>query len=866
MKTLAALFIFVSTIAYAQQNSTAAVPPVVKPPDTSKAMQKIVVTGSYIRRTVDEDSPSPVTQIDATKAQESGSYSVGAMLNDNAVTASGGANISFHGQSSANNLVLLNGMRLPKIAGSDSVDISFIPASAIERAEVLKDGASALYGSEALAGVVNIITKKEYDGANVFLRYSSPQKNLKQETNFVGTYGKKFGRTNFLGVFQYNRSESLFYRDTEFGMKNVKQNGSLSSDFPNIIDNPGPTGTKYTSANCPADRLTTKGECKYNYYDSLQFDPQRNNYNLLLTTGTDFNSGWRLESAVIYTLATSKASNTPPITEFEDYSNSGGQNFAIPKTTADSWAPLLKDKNGVTPGSFTGPVKLQYSPDDEIGIRRTDSKVNTGIAQVKVTKESSDLDWEFSMGYGLTQTDSTMAQGNANKQILFDKLNDLSANGWKPFNPQGQKGDVSSALIESWRRTSSSIVNPKTVVSGKAFQLGSQGVFAAAGLEGQWQNYKSSNDPLSNQGLTLVGPSAPGEGQRNVGSAFLEFTYNPISNLQLQLAGRYDRYSDFGTTLNPKLAAAYKFSEILMGRISYGTGFKAPDLTSLFQGRVSSPQRFRDAVACGHDKNSSNCSNLFATTSFGNPSLDAEKGQHYNVGLQIRPHKKVQITFDHWRASGTQALQDISLSDLTVAEKTFGKSILDQLGVTINRNNDADESIQSVLYPVKVNSGKYHVYGIDFDVAYKTQIHSATLGTLNIALKTEHSHVLANVRQDYSFAPMRRNFNFTWKNVMSVNVAKGNHMTSYRMRSFAAADKDTTLGDGIGVGSIPMYQEHDLHYEYFGLGKGVLTFGIRNIFDRKVFTEYNRGKDGFLLPGNITALGRAFYLSYSQDF
>ena len=151
--------------------------------EITKVAKKIVVTGSYIRRNADEGAPSPVSTVDNTKAQEAGTYSAGGMMADNAVISSGSSsNVSFHGQSSANNLVLLNGLRLPKPGGNDSANIGFIPASAIERVEILKDGASALYGSEALAGVVNIITKKEYDGFNVSLRHTRPERFLDEST------------------------------------------------------------------------------------------------------------------------------------------------------------------------------------------------------------------------------------------------------------------------------------------------------------------------------------------------------------------------------------------------------------------------------------------------------------------------------------------------------------------------------------------------------------------------------------------------------------------------------------------------------------------------------------------------------------
>lgn len=159
------LFVFFIFNSYAQDNSLTTTTTTVKDSteqtnidkisdsekenfEANQELQTITVTGSYIRRTVKEGSPSPVTTINNSTMQETGNYTFSDTIKESAVGSTGnfGSSISFHGQSAANNLVLLNGMRLPKTAGGEYVDIDFIPSSAIEKVELLKDGASALYG------------------------------------------------------------------------------------------------------------------------------------------------------------------------------------------------------------------------------------------------------------------------------------------------------------------------------------------------------------------------------------------------------------------------------------------------------------------------------------------------------------------------------------------------------------------------------------------------------------------------------------------------------------------------------------------------------------------------------------------------
>lgn len=844
--------------------------------EIAKVAKKIVVTGSYIRRNADEGAPSPVSTIDNTKAQEAGTYSAGGIMADNAVISSGSSsNVSFHGQSSANNLVLLNGLRLPKPGGNDSANIDFIPASAIERVEILKDGASALYGSEALAGVVNIITKKEYDGFNVSMRHTRPERFLDESTasenNLTATYGKNFKNGNILGVLQYRGNKPVMNNQTEYGIENVVLRGSDVSNPGNLqkVNNPR---ANYHGAECPAGLVDANNLCRYDYYDGLQLGSNRHNYNALLSAGFDLGDNLRLETGIVYTRSEDTSLNTPVIMRFTDQTANGGANLSIPGSAASTWAPNLIAPGGGNPVINPGDkFNLLYSPDQELGARVTEGTLDAGAAQMMIGQETDDLDWNFSVGYSASYSTDTMVNGNAQRDLVYQKLTTAGPGQWNPFLDKNQKDltVLNDARIETWNTNFSDVLNSRFVLSGKEVDLGPQSIYAAVGVEHQYQSYRFRVDDFSLADNTLTGSGSNQAGSRNVVSTFLELTQNPIPDLQIQLAGRFDAYSDFGTTINPKLAAAYKISETSMIRASYGTGFKAPDLRALYQGALSRPQRIRDEVSCQNKgPNDPNCNTLVATTNGGDPNLDPELGSHINIGMQFRPQKNWQINIDHWRAEGTETLTGIGgnlLSRLTQVEFEQGSGALNDLGVTIQR--DGDGVIEYINYPLKTNSGKLRVNGIDFDLKYRNQVNPFGLGPMNFSFRFDHSHTLRRESQAFFFLPAQQSFDLNWKNVTSFSLSKGNHLTSWRLRSFSGGDKDSNqTASSIGIGSIPVITEHDLHYEYYGAWDGVITAGVRNVFDKVYYNEFNRSQDGFLLAASPTFLGRTFYVGYSQDF
>lgn len=830
-------------------------------------LKKIVVTGSYVKQVVTEKSATPLTTVDNTKMLETGSYTVANALRENPIFSGAESFVAMHGQTSADNLVLLNGLRLPKTAGGDSVNIDFLPATAIEKVEVLKDGASALYGSEALSGVINIQTKKDFDGINTFVRLTHPEIAADQEAIVGLTYGKNWGKNNILAIFQYRQELPLFFNDTQYGVKDINAAGTLNSSPGNVIDS---TNAFHRAADCPANQIDTSGRCRYDNFAGRNFafgnygsGQSRQYYSGFLGYSRKISKDMGFDFTNIISQRNWIATAQPRIWNFDDDTATGGANYSIPSAIANTWGTLQSGSGA--PSNFTNPVSLRYSAAEELGQTVSERKVLTLTHQARSYGALGNWDWEVSGGYGYSFFRDVTVSGEANKQAIHSLMTTINPSTSQPyFNPfktSGNKDDLSSVMIQPWFEHTSDILNPKVVFSGPLFQLNSRPVSMAIGAEGQWQKFKWANDDYSLAGLTLNGSASNQDGQRNVGSAFMELVHSPIEPLDVQLALRYDKYSDVGDTTNPKVGLAYHLSKSWTFRASYGTGFKAPDLFSVFKKTITEQLAFRDEVICAANGESDPyCNNgVYPVTSFGNRNLKPETASHYNIGWVFTPKSNLLLKMDYWSVDGADGLADVIPTTVTRQEQEGSLPA----GIVVNRDSITNRII-SMSHPEKINGAIFKIRGLDFKVEKRGVWKPWNLGTYNTRFEVEHSHVLYSGGNSFPTDAFRKQYDNNWRNFASFVFAKDKNFSKIMMRTYSAVDVDTGLGSGVGKGTTSIFSEFDYHHEYMLSEKSSLSMGIKNIFDRTP----PRLRRGILFPADTSAyfLGRTYYIGYSHDF
>ena len=187
-------------------------------------IEKIEVTGSHIKR-IDVEGVSPLENIDNEEFIKRGAIEISDVLKESPAFEAvyeGVGHVRFRGQHAGNVLILLNGMRMPKLDGGYYTSIRNIPTSAVSRVEMLKDGGSAVYGSDALSGVMNFITRTDLHGGSVNMSTNVNEFGEGAQTNYDATFGKNFANGNIMGVLQYSDNRS--YRDLDLGSFNSDEN------------------------------------------------------------------------------------------------------------------------------------------------------------------------------------------------------------------------------------------------------------------------------------------------------------------------------------------------------------------------------------------------------------------------------------------------------------------------------------------------------------------------------------------------------------------------------------------------------------------------------------------------------------------
>ncbi|MGB5246802.1 MAG: TonB-dependent receptor plug domain-containing protein, partial [Woeseia sp.] len=249
------------------------------------SVEEVVVTGSRIGRSSDFESPSPITTVDREYIDNSGYLNLQQLLekvpatgngtfstrgNNQDSTANGASAVSLRGLGADATLVLVNGRRVAISSFAESVttnfvDINSLPIAAIERVEILKDGASAVYGSDAVAGVVNVVLRNNFEGFEVTAGYGNTSESDSSETTMSAIWGTGSSNGNVTMIFDYFKNDSLFnFERPKLATANQSSRGGedfrSSRGFPGtfIVD-----GTTTVDPTCPPDRNV--GVCVFDY-------------------------------------------------------------------------------------------------------------------------------------------------------------------------------------------------------------------------------------------------------------------------------------------------------------------------------------------------------------------------------------------------------------------------------------------------------------------------------------------------------------------------------------------------------------------------------------------------------------------------
>ena len=661
----AAVLTALSVPAVAAAQSTAAT--------DARTLNTVTVTGSNIRRAEAEGS-NPVQVIDAEELATSGKVTVADVLRSisantgnatnetsNSGWASGSAGIGLRGLSQKNTLVLLNGRRLanygfPAGGLSDTfVNLNALPLVAVERIEVLKDGASAVYGSDAVAGVVNIITRQNFQGLEVGGSYgTSDEGGLDtRRARVVGGIGDldTDGYNLLLSVEAYDRDRldqnqrdltaSGIYSDLPGG----RWNGWSAKGARFLVDG---TSVPFLDAdgNCPDGMTLTASApidglpgntCAINLAPYTTLMPATERYQayvngtVRLTDNVDL-----FGEAVVSKIRGASIFGSSPYFTLE------GGRFALNAQTglAEPVSNVLPADNPYNPYGVATPIEYTFFDlGQSLKTNRSDSFRILGGARGRGER----FDWEFTGFFAKSNEHETVAAGFANRWPLAQALADGSLNLHEP-------GATSPAVLDAIRLSTvreaeSSLHGFDFKINGNLFDLPAGPVGFAAGIEARHESLLSRNPWQIDAGLQVRPAIAAVDGERDVAAVYAEFNVPIVQGLELQLAGRGDDYSDFGSAFSPKVGLRWQALDTLLVRASASRGFRAPSLsensasTNISYGSVVDPY---DPDIAG-----SRQSPTFFTV--GNTELDPERTKSWNVGFVVSPSADTSLSLDWYR-------------------------------------------------------------------------------------------------------------------------------------------------------------------------------------------------------------------------
>lgn len=886
LRLLAGMVFFVLTTgAIAQTGSDPTTTTTNDPPtlvEEPKVLQLIEVTGYRIKR-MDIEGPAPVLVFDRVDLEQAGINTLQEFANYlpinfpedvGIISDIGAAGFDLRGIGVDNTLTLVNGLRVAPYAqlAENAVDINSIPVSAIERIEILKDGASAIYGADAIAGVVNIILRSRYNGLEVSTGYGVSEEGDGDEVLADLVAGRDTGRGSIMfSLSVYDRepqaardrdwSSDLDYSD--IGGPNVRSYYSSPPGFwgySNDLTQADPEcGTDPEFSSVGAGRWGAEwGEgCRYNImqHNDLFFEFER--LGASLSGRYEFSGNLSFFGDILFSDVEGKAELAPtPIS-------------GSPEIETIAGYPYVPADHPGNPFGVEGEVLYRAI---DTGNRTYTSDATSWRAVLGLEGLWGDWDWKLS---ALTSKNEVEKIHDnlvlvTRFQLALLGLGGPSGDQW--YNPFGYQPQNDPGLID-WLTTSASLKdttreNSIDVVFSRHFgTLPGGPVGVAAGLQYREQELDQSADELLRSGD--VGPRhVPISADREIGSAYIEFSLPLLESLEAQLALRYEDYSDMGSDSNPKIALRWQPLPSLMFRASWSTSFKPPAFLELYEPANQDWDWYRDLARCEYTGALEDCDwRLYRMEFSGNPDLDPEDGESWFAGMVWTPEYLPGLDFqlDFWKFSHEGRIHWLP-----------GQFVLNKGGdFGIVREPAEPDGTPGRIVLVKetyVNSEEFETQGIDTTIRYRWQTESAgdfRAGLMHtyvdewIITDSPNEEVLSwgNLAGGFGFAiPIphhRANLNVSWDKGAHAVAANFHYTGSYEHFRYVWVDGEETDE----FLQVPSHTTLDLQYSYTfkKLKNAKLRLGCNNVTDEDPPFDYRPWNEPF-----HDGRGRFFYIRWQQ--
>ncbi len=878
-------------------------------------LQKIQITGSRLRG-IDISGASNIQVI--TRADiEKGGFSNVSQLMDSISANNGALPESFSGGFSDGakgaslrsmgvnrTLTLINGRRVAAYGFAENltdnfVDLNSISLGAIERIDILLDGASSIYGSDAITGVVNIIMRNDFDGQKVWADISAPSGGGEAASiNYLG--GISTDNSNVMASINYQKRQNLTAFDRDYSKEPLKSKvNSLSlKDSRLTYGGPGApfvldadTGRRIAPTVCSeGERFTAEASGNtycLNYSDST-FRPEREQIASVLTGTYNFDNGIELfaDAQASYSKSTYVDPNTFVYTPRHTDLNGG---YYLTSAYGGPFDTLP----GLDPSINAAVLAWQL---DDLGPMINESetlagRLVTGARGYWSLGPLQDWSWEAAGGYSTSRTETT-TKNQAHKDRLNDalvsyeyfyipglNLSELT-NGAVDVTETNSKETLDKIRINTVRKGTSDLYFIDANTTGALFELPSGDVNLVVGAELRWEEGKDEPDDLSKADKIHNFGGVSAEGDRNIKSVYAETNIPLLDTLQAIAAVRYEDYSDFGSTTNPSIKVRYQPADEILFRASWGTGFRAPSIAEKYTKEsrsyltVADPTRCDEYEAANPDDDESATSAYCRATSTlvvagESPELGPETSENFGFGFVFQPTDSITVTTDYWYVKLEDQINRLSVGYALENEESYGDFI--QREATASDEDIADGVTSGELIQVntrQLNIDEQTASGVDVKLDYVYDHYA--LGTFEFGFKGSYLHQIELISQfegrDEFVGDLgvprwkaRAFVDWTWKNDHNF-VFFTNYRHPYTDTTTNAASNSVT-GEPLRVSSMTTF---DLSYQYTGIEDLALSIGVINMLDRDPSFS-NFGNAGAAIFTD-SELGRTFTGSIQYSF
>ncbi|MEO3879455.1 TonB-dependent receptor [Rheinheimera fenheensis] len=844
-------------------------------------VERIEVTGSRIKQ-IDMETSSPVTVITAADIQLSGEATVADVLNNTSVNsfgswrgmsgygagASATSSVQMRGLESYYTLVLLDGRRMPGTSSSAgaSADTSRIPMAIVERIEILREGASAVYGSDAVAGVINIITKKDFDGVALSYDTERPSEEGGDSNRFSVTSGFTSNKGNLMLTFEHYKTDAVMDRDI-WAMDDATY-GDYSG-FSSVPNGVRPNGSWYFNDDmCGTVENTVVlgdgAQCGYNHgmvtklFGDVEQNSLLSSFNYALTDDIQF----RGRASASFAKTDSRYAGTPVSTNY----------------------PVMAADNPFNPVGEALSLRMRSA---QIGARDTRTEISNidffgGL--VGFLDVANGIDWEVnaqmsrsktnSFNFNLVNDDIVQTLVDSGEYDIFNTTG-MSISDWDAMMA-GFYGKAAHTGLYSAEYESEQI---DAVVSTLLFENQLVTIAGVVGAEFETVDFTQQSDPQSASGRVSGGSGGDDVfATRDRTSMYAELQFALPGNIDINTALRYDEYDQSGDVgasfvsgkfdnVAPQVGVAWRPLDSLLVRASWGESFRAPNMGEMFSTQALSFEKAYDTLWCDTQGNAGadavycnpNGSQQHRTWFGGNPDLKPEDGESLTLGAVWNITDDWSAEVSYYKVKLDNKIGSISVARLLSEEQDLGAG-----------NHPAiirdDSGKIETIYSFDQNIAGLTTSGYDFKTAYKLATNYG-----DFTFKGELTYVKDYVSQS---APDAEAIDYA--GLQDYPDLRGNLGVSWSQNKWGAAWTTYYIGDQASgndvwgtnyLADIPSYVKHNVQLSYSLDYNGSITLGLNNAFDKKSPTWY----DGFVgyrdvYTGLYDVLGRTVFLRIEQKF